>query len=102
MDIHKNARLTMIMREQLAKRVLERVLTLKKAAACFQIREAKAAKGVRRYRTEGLFGLQDRSSRPRRLYRPTAPELIERVRRLRLERWTGCAFPGTPDSAGLP
>ena len=89
MDIHKNARLTMIMREQLARRVLERVLTLKQAAACFNVSAATAAKWVRRYRTEGLVGLQDRSSRPRRLYRPTAPELVERVRLLRLERWTG-------------
>ncbi len=89
MDIHKNARLTWMMREQLAKKVEERVLTLKQAAACFNVSVATAAKWVKRYRTEGVTGLRDRSCRPRRLYRPTSPELIERVRLLRLERWTG-------------
>lgn len=89
MDIHKNARLTWMMREQLAKRVVERVLTLKQVAACFNVSARTAAKWVGRYRAEGVAGLCDRSSRPRRLHRPTAPELIERVRLLRLERWTG-------------
>ena len=89
MDIHKNARLTFKMREQMAKAVVQEGVTLKHAAACFNGSARTAAKWVGRYRAEGVSGLRDRSSRPLRLYRPTAPELIERVRLLRLERWTG-------------
>ena len=89
MDIHKNARLTFKMREQLAKAVVEQNVTLKQAAACFNVSVRTAAKWVDRFRAEGIAGLHDRSSRPRRLHRPTAPDRIERVRQLRLERWTG-------------
>ncbi len=46
-------------------------------------------KGVARYRTEGVAGLQDRSSRPRRLYRPTPPEAVARIEALRRERRPG-------------
>jgi transposase InsO family protein len=75
MDYHHHARLTIYSREQLAKRVIERQLS--------------AAKWVRRYREQGLAGLRDRSSRPRRSPRRTATELVGRVERLRRERWTG-------------
>jgi len=43
-------------------------------------------KWVARYRAEGLAGLQDRSSRPRRLHRPTPQEVITRIETLRRER----------------
>lgn len=89
MDIHKNARLTLKMREQLAKAVVEQGMTLKQAGACFNVSARTAGKWVGRYRSEGLRGLNDRSSRPQRLYRPTSLDRIEGVRRLRLERWTG-------------
>ena len=89
MDIHKNARLTVKMREQLAKRVLEQGLTLKQAAACFNVSARTAGKWAARYRADGRAGLPDRSSRPRRLRKPTPAELVERVQRLRKERWTG-------------
>jgi transposase InsO family protein len=89
MDIHKNARLTVRMREQLAKRVLEQGLALKQAAACFNVSPKTAAKWVGRYRMHSQAGLPDRSSRPHRLRHPTPTELIERVRLLRKERWTG-------------
>ena len=46
-------------------------------------------KWVARYRTEGVAGLQDRSSRPRRLYRPTPPEAVARIEALRRERRPG-------------
>ena len=36
-------------------------------------------KWVDRYNSEGLAGLQDRSSRPRRLHRPPAPPVIDRI-----------------------
>ena len=46
-------------------------------------------KWVERYRREGLAGLQDRSSRPHRLRRPTPQTVIEEIERLRRQRWTG-------------
>jgi len=36
-----------------------------------------------------LAGLQDRSSRPRRLRRPTPQAVVEQIERLRRQRWTG-------------
>jgi transposase InsO family protein len=46
-------------------------------------------KWVKRFRTEGIAGLQDRSSRPLRLYRPTPPETVHAIEALRRQRWTG-------------
>ena len=40
-------------------------------------------------RSEGVEGSQDRSSRPRRLHRPTPAAIVEQVEALRRQRWTG-------------
>ena len=89
MDYHQNARLTVHSREQMARKVIEQGVTLKLAAASFNVTARTAGKWVRRYREQGAAGLGDRSSRPARLYRPTSSEQIERVEQLRRERWTG-------------
>ena len=70
MDYHQHARLTLFSRELLAKKVLEQGLTLKLAAASFNVSAKTAAKWVRRYQQQGVAGLGDRSSRPRRLRQP--------------------------------
>jgi len=62
MDIHKNARLTLRSREDLVHRV-SRGVTLKRAAARFNVTAKTAAKWVHRYRALGAPGLLDRSSR---------------------------------------
>ena len=46
-------------------------------------------KWVRRFQAEGPAGLEDRTSRPHRLWRPTPPEVIEQIIVLRRRRWTG-------------
>ena len=46
-------------------------------------------KWVARYRSEGLAGLADRSSRPHRLHRPTPAAIVEQLEALRRQRWTG-------------
>jgi len=89
MDLHKNARLTFIRREQLAQRVLEQGATLKAAAAAFNVSSHTAAKWVRRYQQQGQAGLQDRSSRPHRSPRRTPPHQIHQVEQLRRQRFTG-------------
>jgi transposase InsO family protein len=90
MDIHKNARLMLYGREALAKMGTTPGVTLNAAAAAFKVSAHTAAKWVRRYEAQGRAGLHDRSSRPRRFYRPTPVALIEQVETLRRQRWTGC------------
>jgi transposase InsO family protein len=89
MDYHHHARLTVHGRECLAREVLEGRLRLREAAAERGLSRQTAAKWVRRYRDQGVAGLEDRSSRPHRLRAVTAPELVRRVEALRRERWTG-------------
>jgi transposase InsO family protein len=89
MDYHHHARLTVHSREQLARKVLERRLSLREAAAECGLSRQSAAKWVRRYREQGRAGLADRSSRPHRSPRRTASELTVQVEALRRQRWTG-------------
>ena len=90
MDIHKNARLTPILREELAQTVLQQAVTLKAAAAAFNVSARTAAKWVRRYQHEGRAGMGDRSSRPHHSPRRTPHERIQHIHTLRRLRWTGC------------
>jgi transposase InsO family protein len=86
MDIHQNARLTLVGREELAKKVLHDHVTLNSAAAEFKVAAKTAAKWVRRYQQQGRAGLLDRSSRPHHSPRRTGPsqrETVEALRRLR-------------------
>ena len=89
MDYHQHARLTVFSRELLARKVVHEGMTLKLAAASFNVTAKTAAKWVQRYREQGVAGLRDRSSRPHRLRQPTSAELVARVELLRRERWTG-------------
>ena len=89
MDYHHHARLTIYSREQLAKCVIEGRLSLCEAAAECRLSRQTAAKWVQRYRQQGVAGLADRSSRPRRSPRTTSQERVMEIERLRRERWTG-------------
>ena len=88
MNIHKNARLTPIGRERLAQAVLSGQ-TPEAAARAAGVCPRTARKWVARFKTEGSAGLQDRSSRPHRLNRPTPPATIEQIVALRRQRFTG-------------
>ena len=89
MDYHQNARLVIHSREQMALRVIEQGLTLKLAAASFNVSATTAAKWVRRYRELGRSGMGDRSSRPRRCPHTTSFPLQEKVLALRRLRYNG-------------
>jgi transposase InsO family protein len=89
MDYHHHARLTIHGRETLSKSVQQEGLSLREAAANYQLSRQSAGKWVKRYREQGLGGLGDRSSRPHRLRCPTSEQQIKRVEDLRRERWTG-------------
>jgi len=88
MDMHKNARLTPIGREHLVQAVLSGQ-TPQAAAHAVGVCPRTVRKWVRRFKTEGIAGLADRSSRPHRLYRPTPEAICAQVGELRRQRWTG-------------
>jgi transposase InsO family protein len=88
MNIHKNARLTPRGRELIVRQVAsgQRPEAVGRAAG---VCPRTVRKWVARYKAGGIEGLQDRSSRPRRLYRPTPAAIVEQVEALRRQRWTG-------------
>ena len=88
MNVHKNARLTPRGRERIVRQV-ESGQAPKAVAETAGVCPRTVRKWVDRYRREGLAGLQDRSSRPRRLRRPTPRTVVEEIERLRRQRWTG-------------
>lgn len=88
MNMHKNARLTPLGRERLVKTMLDG-RTPEAAARAAGVCPRTARKWLARYKAEGVAGLQDRSSRPRTLRRPTDAGTTERIIVLRRLRWTG-------------
>ena len=86
--MHKNARLTPLGRERLV-RLIESGQTPKAVAEAVGVCPRTARKWLARYRSEGAAGLEDRSSRPHRLYRPTAPAVVAQIETLRRQRWSG-------------
>ena len=89
MNIHSNARLTAFGREQIVRRA-EAGETLGAIASTAGVSPACVRKWIRRYKAEGLAGLADRSSRPRRLRVPTPQakaDQVEALRRTRLPFW---------------
>lgn len=91
MNIHKNARLTAHGRERMVAQVASG-RTPQAVSEAVGVCPRTVRKWVKRYEAEGLAGLADRSSRPRRLYRPTLQAIVERIESLRRERLTGKAI----------
>ncbi len=85
MDIHQNARTTPLSRVELVKRVNAGEPT-KIVAAAMGVCDKTVRKWVVRFAREGPAGLADRSSRPQRLRRPTAPAVAAQVLELRRQR----------------
>ena len=88
MNIHKNAALTPLGREQMVRLILAGD-TVKVAAAAFSVSPRTASKWLARYRLGGVAALQDRSSRPRLLRHPTPQQRQEEVIALRRQKLTG-------------
>lgn len=89
MDIHQNARLTPLSRAELVRRVVVEGQMPQAVAMAFGVCVKTVRKWVERYRAEGAAGLVDRSSRPRRLHRPTPEAVVAEVEHLRRQRYTG-------------
>ena len=96
---HANARLTPRSRLDLVREV-EAGWSMAEAARRFRVARATVKKWVERFRSEGLAGLQDRSSRPYRQPNRTAPEVEARVRAMR--RATGFGPHRIGWALGLP
>jgi transposase InsO family protein len=88
MNIHKNAALTPLGREQMVNLVLSGE-TLKGAAAAFKVSPRTASKWLTRYRKGGVAAMRDGSSRPKRLRKPTPLLRQEEVLALRRQKLTG-------------
>jgi len=87
MNIHKNARLTLVRRIEMVRSIVEGRLTPVEAAAEAGVSQPTARKWLGRFLAQGEAGLRDRSSRPKRSPRSisTAKALvIVELRRRRL------------------
>jgi transposase len=84
MQLHANAGTCPKRRALVARRVLGEGWSLAAAAKAAGVSERSAGKWVRRFSSEGLAGLRDRSSAPRRRPTRTPAERVEAIRKLRL------------------
>ena len=89
MNVHKNARTTMLSRADLVRRVLQEGQSSRAVATALGVDVKTVRKWVARYEAEGAAGLADRSSRPLRLNKPTPDDVCARILELRRQRWTG-------------
>jgi len=89
MDVHKNARLTPKGREAMVRAVVDYGLSQAAAAREFNTTPKTVGKWVKRFRDEGVDGLQDRSSKPLSSPSQTRPAACAAVESLRRQRYTG-------------
>jgi transposase InsO family protein len=83
MNIHKNARLTFVRRQEMVQDVIEHKLTLAATAAAHGVSVPTVRKWVGRYLTQGAPGLRDVSSRPKVSPRAIAPRTALAIVELR-------------------
>ena len=88
MNLHRNARTTPISRAEMARRVLGGQTPMAVATA-MGVDAKTVRKWSERSQAEGSAGLEDRSSRPHQLRRPTPPGVVDQIIALRRQRWTG-------------
>ncbi|WP_185922100.1 IS481 family transposase [Streptomyces sp. WAC06614] len=86
---HRNAPLTETGRLRLARCVVDDGWPVRRAAERFQVSHTTASRWAGRYRTLGVAGMSDRSSRPHHQPRRTAAEVEAEVLRLRREHRIG-------------
>ncbi len=86
MKHHANAALSLKQRRRMVELVVDGGASITAAAAAFQTTPKTCSKWVRRYETEGLSGLRDRSSAPKTVANKTdrqTEQLLAALRRLR-------------------
>jgi transposase InsO family protein len=86
---HANARLNLHGRRLLVARVIEDGRPVAHVAKELGVSRQCAHRWVKRFRVDGMAGLQDRSSRPHRCPRRTSPEVERQVLQLREDQRRG-------------
>jgi len=89
MNMHSGARSCPASRMLLVDRITTQAWPVELAAAAAGLSRRSAFKWLRRYRAEGVGGLEDRSSRPRHMPRATPTEWQQLILDLRQTRMTG-------------
>lgn len=89
MNVHSRARTCPASRALLVQRIREECWAPTEAAEASGVSVRTAYKWLARYRDEGLAGLRDRSSRPRRMPTSTPDEWRQLIFELRASRMTG-------------
>lgn len=89
MRLHPNAKLTPAGRQALVQQVLVERRAVREVAAGAQVSRQTLYKWIGRFRSEGTAGLQDRSSRPRRIAVRTSRHVLRRMEQLRRRRKAG-------------
>jgi transposase InsO family protein len=95
MKLHRNAALSWTGRRRLCELVVVDGWTVVAAAAAAGVSVRCARKWVSRYRCDGVVGLEDRSSAPRRVANRTAQERVEVIVKLRRLRFTAAEIAET-------
>jgi len=95
MKLHANAALSWSGRRRLCGLVVDEGLTVVAAAAAVGVSVRCARKWVNRYRLEGVVGLRDRSSAPRRVANRTPDDRVEAIIKLRRLRFSAAEIAET-------
>ena len=88
MNIHKNARLTLVRRIEMVRSIVKERQTPAEAAVEAGVCRHTAGKWLARYLVEGELGLKDRSSRPKLSPRSIKPHKALAIVELRRRRLT--------------
>ncbi len=86
MNIHKNARLTPLRREEMARAVVDGRLSKAHAARTYGVTAKVVARWVGRFLADGAAGMADRSSRPKTSPRRTPAAVADAIAALRRQR----------------
>jgi len=89
MNIHRNARLTPLRREEMAVAVIGGRLTKAQAARLYGVSLKIVSRWTERFRMSVQTAMMDRSSRPTSSPRQTDGAIVERILHLRRQRLTG-------------
>ena len=89
MNIHKNARLTPLRREEMAKAVAMGRISKAGASRLYGVSPKIVARWTCRFKANGAAAMADRSSRPSHMPRQTDAILAQRIIALRRQRLTG-------------
>jgi transposase InsO family protein len=89
MRLHANAALSFRQRERMVLRVVEQSWPIAKAAEAAEVSGRTCSKWVGRYRAEGVGGLLDRSSAPKRVANRTDERTVTVIAALRRLRFSG-------------